>query len=295
MSIASMTGFARVRGTHADAHWAWELKSVNGRGLDLRLRCPPGFDGLDSAAREALGKALARGNVQATLSIERPPRPAEVRINAPVLEALLRVSDDLHAKTGAPRATIDGLLTVRGVVDVVEKADSDEEQATLQAAVIDSLRQAVAELAAARRVEGAAIASVIEAHLARIVELTAAAEAHPARTPAAIKSRLADQVKALLEQGQSLDPDRLHQEAVLIATRADIREEIDRLAAHVAHARRLLVEGGSIGRKLDFLAQEFNREANTLCSKSNDRELTEIGLSLKTTIDQLREQIQNVE
>jgi uncharacterized protein (TIGR00255 family) len=295
MSIASMTGFARVRGTHADAHWAWELKSVNGRGLDLRLRCPPGFDALEATAREVLGKALARGNVQAVLSIDRPHRPAEVRLNGPVLEALLRVSDDVHARTGAARATIDGLLAVRGVVEVVETADSDEEQAALQAAVVDGLRQAVTELAAARRVEGAALASVIEAHLERIVELTAAAETHPARTPAAIKARLADQVKVLLEQSQSLDQDRLHQEAVLIATRADIREEIDRLTAHVAHARRLLAEGGAIGRKLDFLAQEFNREANTLCSKSNDRELTEIGLSLKTAIDQLREQIQNVE
>jgi uncharacterized protein (TIGR00255 family) len=295
VTIASMTGFARARGAHGEAAWTWELKSVNGRGLDLRFRAPPGFEQLEPALREALAAALARGNVQAALSVDRPPRPAEVRINQTVLEAVAAAAEAIRARTGAPPATVDGILSIRGVVDVTEARESEEEHAALIAALAEGFRRAAAELVAARRAEGAALAGLLRGQLDAIERLVAEAEAHPGRRPEAIRGRLAESVRALIVESDRFDPDRLHQEAVLLAARADIREELDRLAAHVAHARRLLADGGPVGRKLDFLAQEFNREANTLCSKSSDRELTAIGLSLKTVVDQMREQIQNVE
>lgn len=295
MPLASMTGFARIRGSHGDTQWAWELKSVNGRGLDVRLRAPPGFDGLEGAVREAIGQVMARGSVQALLTIDRPLRPPQVRVNEGVLQALLAASEAVRQRTGAPPATVDGLFAVRGVVEVIDAAETEAERAALQAAVLDGVKEAARALVTMRRHEGQTLADIIGRQLGTIASLIARAETLPARQPAAIRARLEEQVKALLDTGAGFDADRLHQEAILIATKADVREEIDRLQAHVVHAHRLLAEEGAIGRKLDFLAQEFNREANTLCSKSNDRELTEIGLSLKTTIDQLREQIQNVE
>lgn len=295
MPIASMTGFARIRGSLGDTQWAWELKSVNGRGLDVRLRAPPGFDGLEGAVREAVGRVMARGSVQAQLTIDRPLRPPQVRVNESVLQALLAAAEAVRQRTGAPPATVDGLFAVRGVVEVIDAAETEAERVALQASVLDGVKEAARALVAMRRHEGQTLADIIGRQLETISGLVARAETLPARQPAAIRARLEEQVKALLDTGAGFDTDRLHQEAILIATKADVREEIDRLQAHVAHAHRLLAEDGAIGRKLDFLAQEFNREANTLCSKSNDRELTEIGLSLKTTIDQLREQIQNVE
>jgi uncharacterized protein (TIGR00255 family) len=295
MAIASMTGFARSRGVVANASWAWEVKSVNGRGLDVRLRVPPGFDEVEPQAREALSRALGRGNVQAGLTVERPARPVEVRVDEAALEALVRAADAVRARTGVAPATLDGLLSVRGVVDLVEQPESDEERQALQAAVLQGLTAAIEGLIGARHDEGARLAALLDGHLTTIEELVARAEHLPARQPDAIKARLAELVRQLVDGEVRLDPDRLHQEAVIAATKADIREELDRLTAHVAHARRLIADGGAVGRKLDFLAQEFNREANTLCSKSNDRALTEIGLSLKTVIDQMREQVQNVE
>jgi len=295
MPIASMTGFARARGQAGDAAFAWEVKSVNGRGFDLRLRVPQGFEAIEAQARDILSKLVSRGNVQATLTVDRPARPVEVRVNGEVLEKLLTAGLGVSARTGAAPPTVDGLLMVRGVVEVIETPESEEERTVLHRAVLDGLSEAGAMLIAARRSEGAALAALIEGHLETIGSSTARAEALPARQPAVIKAKLAEQLRLLLDAQPALDPDRLHQEAMLLAAKVDVREEIDRLKAHVAHARKLAAEGGPIGRKLDFLAQEFNREANTLCSKSNDRELTEIGLSLKTTIDQLREQIQNVE
>lgn len=297
MPISSMTGFARVAGTYGDTHWAWELKSVNGRGFDLRLRAPPGLDGVEAAARECLAKTLARGTVQANLAIERPPRPATIRINEDILSALVKAIETVRAKAGphvAP-ATIDGLLAVRGVVEVTESADSDEARLALQAAIIAGFGEATQALVATRQLEGQNIAKIVGHQIAGISELVERAERVVSRQPAALRARLEEHVKALLDNSANLDPDRLHQEAMILAMRADVREELDRLKAHIDHASRLVKEGGAVGRKLDFLAQEFNREANTLCSKSGDKELTEIGLSLKTIIDQLREQVQNIE
>jgi uncharacterized protein (TIGR00255 family) len=295
MAIASMTGFARAHGRAGEAAFVWELRSVNGRGLDLRLRVPQGLDGVEPQARELAGKRLARGNVQASLSVERPPRPAEVRLNAALLEELAASLRHAAARTGLAPPGLDSLVGVRGVVEVVEAQETDEDRQALSEAVLAGFAEALAALHEARLREGAAIAAVLGGHIDAIEGLVARAEGMAARTPEAVRTRLAEAVRLLVDAEPRLDPDRLHQEAVLAATRADVREELDRLTAHVAHARRLLGEGGAVGRKLDFLAQEFNREANTLCSKSNDRELTEIGLALKTAIDQLREQVQNVE
>jgi uncharacterized protein (TIGR00255 family) len=295
MSIASMTGFARVQGHHGDVRWAWELRSVNGRNLDLKLRLPFGSEALEPALREAATKRLARGNVQATLTVDRPRRPPEIRIDTAVLAALAAAASDAARLHGLAPPTADGLLSVKGVVDLVEPVESEEAQAGLSSALAAGYAEALDALCRARADEGVRLAGVLEGHLAAITALTAAARSHPSRQPEAIRTRLADQIAALLDASSALDPQRLAQEAALVATRIDVREEVDRLNAHVAHARRLIAEGGAAGRKLDFLAQEFNREANTLCSKANDREVTEIGLSLKTVIDQLREQVQNVE
>jgi uncharacterized protein (TIGR00255 family) len=293
--MASMTGFARVRGTHGSTQFAWELKSVNGRGFDVRVRLPSGFDGIEPTVRDVLARHVVRGNVQATLVVDRPPRPVDVMVATPVLDALLRAAEAIRARTGGPAPSVDALLQLPGVVTIVEEPESDEERAALHGSILAGLGEAAEALAAARREEGAKLAALIAGHVNEIERLTQAADTHPSRRPETIKARLAEQLAILLDAREGLDPDRLHQEAVLIANKVDVREEIDRLLAHVAHARSLLGEGGPVGRKYDFLAQEFNREANTLCSKSNDRELTAIGLSLKTTIDQLRKQIQNVE
>jgi uncharacterized protein (TIGR00255 family) len=295
MTIASMTGFARAQGSRGDIRWAWELRSVNGRNLDLKLRVPAGFDALEQGAREAVTKALARGNLQATLTLDRLRRAPEIRVDAAALGALAAAATEAARTHGLAPPTIDGLLSVKGVVEVVEPTDSEEERAGLFSALAASFAAALAALLASRATEGARLAGILEGHLGAIATLSATAREHPSRAPDAIRARLADQLKALLDTSTALDPQRLAQEAALIATRIDVREEVDRLDAHVAHARRLLTEGGAVGRKLDFLAQEFVREANTLCSKANDRGVTEIGLALKTVIEQLREQVQNVE
>lgn len=295
MALMSMTGFARADGAHAGYRWSWELRSVNGKGLDIRLRLPPGFDALEVAARERIGAVLSRGNLQIGLTIQKETPSATLRVNEPLLAELIalmrRVGDEIEA---AP-PSLDGLLGLRGVLETVETEDDAEVKAALQERLIADLDIALAALVAARQHEGDALATVLSGHLSEVETLTAAAEANPARAPEAIRRRLEEQVRALLDASASFDADRLHQEAVLLATRADIREEIDRLKAHVAAARDLLAAGGPVGRRLDFLAQEFNREVNTLCSKANDRSLTAIGLDLKAVVDQFREQIQNLE
>jgi uncharacterized protein (TIGR00255 family) len=201
----------------------------------------------------------------------------------------------VSAKVAASPPTLDGILAIRGVLDTVESEPDEAAREKLAGRIVADLDKAVGELVAMRAREGAAIATVLGARLDEMESLTRAAEASPARTPEAIRARLAEQVAALLDAAPALDPVRLHQEAVLLATRADIREEIDRLYAHIAAARELIAGGAAVGRRLDFLAQEFNREVNTLCSKSNDRALTALGLDMKAAVDQLREQVQNVE
>ena len=295
MSLNSMTGFSRLDGSAFGQRWTWELRSVNGKGLDVRLRLPAGLDRLEIPAKTRIGEHLTRGNVQVSLTLAREGGATTLRVNEDVLAAVLAAMNRIAEKIDATAPTLDGILAIKGVLETAEVEDDEATRAALDAALLDGLGTAVDGLSAARASEGAAITRVLSAQVDEIERLTAAAEACPARKPEAIRARLADQVAALMDQVPALDPQRLHQEAVLIATRADIREELDRLATHVSEARRLIAGGGAVGRRLDFLAQEFNRETNTLCSKANDRELTAIGLDLKAVVDQLREQIQNIE
>lgn len=295
MPLASMTGFARSQGSAGDYHWAWELKSVNGKGFDLRLRLPQGWDAIEVPARASAARHLARGNVSATLSVERTGALSAVHVNEEVLAALLETIRKIAKRVDASPPSLDGILGLKGVMEITETEESAGKRREAEGAVAAGFEAALSDLVSARRSEGAALARVLEARLVEIARLTAAAEASPARTPEAIRSRLAEQVKSIIGTGEKLDSDRLYQEAVLLAAKADIREEIDRLKAHVEAAQKLLAEGGPVGRKLDFLAQELNRESNTLCAKSNDVSLTAIGLDLKAAVDQFREQVQNIE
>ena len=295
MSLHSMTGFARADGSAEGYRWTWEIRSVNGKGLDIRVRFSPGFERLDGPARERCAGRLARGNIQTTLTVAGETAAGRIRINEAVLNEVLAVMQKIAGRIDAEPPTLDGILAIRGVVEAAEGEIDEATLARLDEKILASLDRALDGLVAARAREGEAIGATLEARLEEIGRLVRAAEASPARTPEVIRKRLAEQVAALLDATPGLDPDRLHQEAVLLATKADIREEIDRLDAHLAAAAELLSQGGPVGRRLDFLAQEFNRETNTLCAKSNDRAVTAIGLELKAVVDQLREQIQNLE
>ena len=295
MPLRSMTGFARAAGANETQRWTWELRSVNGKGLDVRLRLAQGCESLEPTVREKVGAALSRGNVQVGLAVQSQAGATHIRINEDVLAEVLQAMERIGSRIALQPPSLDGLLAVRGVVETVESEEDEAASAARFALMLADFDVALEALVGERVREGAALAAVLGERLDQIEKLAAAAEASPARTPEAIRKRIGEQVAALLEASQQFDPDRLHQEAVLIATRADIREELDRLAAHVAAARDLLGEDGAVGRRLDFLAQEFNREVNTLCSKSNDRGLTSIGLDMKALVDQFREQIQNVE
>lgn len=297
MPLCSMTGFARAEGADEGARWVWELRSVNGKNLDIRLRLAPGFETLEAAAREKIaGAGLSRGNLQAALTVSGQAGGTRVRINEAVLADVLAAMDRVMAKTSRVQLpSLDGILSIRGVLETADESDDETALAALAAKMIATLDGALAALRADREREGTAIGAVLAGRLNEIQRLTRAVEASPARTPEAIRARLVEQVAALTGASPALDPDRLHQEAVLLATRADVREELDRLYAHIDAARALLAERGPVGRRLDFLAQEFNREVNTLCSKSNDRAVTALGLELKAVVDQFREQIQNLE
>jgi uncharacterized protein (TIGR00255 family) len=295
MALSSMTGFARGHGVSGAYSWAWELKSVNAKGLDLRLRMPPGWDVVEGPARHSAAQVLARGTVHATLTVERLGIAPIVRVNEPVLAAVLATIRGLAGRVDAAEPRLDGILSLKGVIDVIDEDESEAERGAAEAAVIAGFSATIAELAAMRRHEGEALRRVLTQRAKEIAALVARAEVAPGRRPEAIKARIADQVATLLDASDRFDADRLHQEAILIASKADIREELDRLISHVAHIERLIAGGGPIGRRLDFLAQELNREANTLCSKSNDVELTNIGLELKSVVEQFREQVQNLE
>jgi uncharacterized protein (TIGR00255 family) len=295
MALSSMTGFARGHGVSGAYSWAWELKSVNAKGLDLRLRMPPGWDVVEGPARHSAAQVLTRGTVHATLTVERLGVAPIVRVNEPVLAAVLATIRGLAGRVDAAEPRLDGILSLKGVIDVIDEDESEAERGAAEAAVIAGFSATIAELAAMRRHEGEALKRVLTQRAKEIAALVAQAEVAPGRRPEAIKARIADQVATLLDASDRFDADRLHQEAILIASKADIREELDRLISHVAHIERLIAGGGPIGRRLDFLAQELNREANTLCSKSNDVELTNIGLELKSVVEQFREQVQNLE
>lgn len=294
MSLASMTGFARTQGRIGAWVWTWEIKTVNARGLDLRLRLPPGYDSVESEFRALIAKRVDRGTCHATLSATRADVASNVRIDRGVLDSLIAAIVDVPTGKYLRRASLDGLLAVRGVVEVVEPQDSEDDRAALQEAVRKGLGEALDALVAARRTEGAALHRVLVDRIARIGMLAKMAEDAPGRGPEAVRARLARQIDAL-GQTQGLDSTRLYQEAVLLAAKADIREELDRLMTHVAAVSTLLARGGVVGRRLDFLAQELGRESNTLCAKSNDAGLTAIGLDLKIEVEQFREQVQNIE
>jgi uncharacterized protein (TIGR00255 family) len=294
MTIASMTGFARNSGTTPLYRWAWELKSVNAKGLDLRLRLPPGFDSVEVEIRSRLGKALGRGTCYATLAAQREVNAPEVRINQDLLHLLSAALADLPISDKLRPASLDGLLAVRGVVDIREAGESEEDLAAFRAAALEGLDYAISALLEMRVREGDALRQILLARLDRLAALRLSADTCPARTPEAIRAKLAATL-AMLAPHANLDQNRLYQEALLLAAKADIREELDRLETHLRTAHDLLNAGGPIGRKLDFLAQELGREANTLCAKSNDASLTAIGLELRVEIEQFREQVQNIE
>ncbi|MHA7871466.1 MAG: YicC/YloC family endoribonuclease [Hyphococcus sp.] len=289
-----MTGFARVEGAHDRWRWTWELKSVNSRGLELRARLPQGFDSIEISMRKALQAKLKRGAVTANLSLAGESGEAGYRVNEKALLSAITAVETIssHLKCDPPRA--EGILALRGVMEPIDNEESDEARAELIGALLASFEETVEGLLAARISEGSAIHKVLTNVLDEIESLTGAAQNSAGATPTALRNRIATQLSELLE-GSAIPEDRLAQEAALLAVKADVREEIDRLNAHVVAARTLLKKKGAIGRELDFLSQEFNREANTLCSKAQDMGLKRIGLELKKAIDQLREQVQNVE
>lgn len=293
--LASMTGYARAGGTLPGIGFSVEIKSVNGRGLDLRMRLASGFDALESEIRRLIGKSITRGSLTVSLNVDREGEGGRVVVNHQALEAVLEGFKWLAGRVDADKPSLDGILALRGVLEQHESPLSADAEEALNVAILGAVAEAVTGLVAARREEGARIAAILTERIDEIAALTKAAEIHPGRSRDAILARLRQQVADLSEASPSLSDERLAQEAVLLATKADIREELDRLGAHIAAARQLIAGGGPVGRKLDFLSQEFNREANTLCSKSNDVALTAIGLDLKAVIDQLREQVQNIE
>src|ERR1700730_5489085 len=293
MTLASMTGFARAAGDAGPWRFAWELKSVNAKGLDLRLRLAPPFDAIDPEARGKIAGKLARGTVHATLIADREPMVPKVHINQDLLRELIGAVTRIALPEKIAPPTLDGLLAIRGVVDISDTAD-DATILQARASALDLLSTALDNLLAMRQNEGRALSILLSAQLERMATLAEAADLCPARKPEAIRARLA-QALALLAGNSNFDQNRLHQEALMLAAKAEIREELDRLIAHITAARELLAIGGTTGRRLDFLAQELSREANTLCAKSNDASLTEIGLKLRVEIEQFREQIQNIE
>jgi uncharacterized protein (TIGR00255 family) len=295
MVLSSMTGFARSHGTSGPYAFEWELKSVNAKGLDVRLRLPPGWDELETFAKKRAAEVLSRGTVYANFSVKRANALSTVRVNEDVLASIVRVAGVLAGKIDAVAPSIDGLLSLKGVIEVVEaEADETEDKAAKDAAAA-AFDQALTHLVDMRGREGTALGQILLQRMDEIEQLAKKAETAPGRKPEAVKARLAEQIALLLETSDRFDPDRLSQEALLIAAKADIREELDRIASHVAQARDMIAKGGPVGRRLDFLAQEFNREVNTCCSKSNDIELTNTGLEMKNVVEQFREQVQNLE
>ena len=295
MPLISMTGFADVQGALDSVRWRWETKSVNGRSLDLRLRMPMGFESIEPAARMLANERFKRGNIQATLNFEPQEGSRALRVDAAALAAAVKIAREVAAETGLAPARVDGLLSLKGVIvqDEVLALETPA-RAARDAAIIESLALAFDSLVRARRTEGAKLTAVFNQLIDEIAALTREAARVGEAQPSALREKLLEQVRELIA-ARELSEDRIAQEAALLAAKADVREEIDRLDAHVQAARALTHAKEPVGRKLDFLAQEFNREANTLCSKASDIALTRIGLALKAAIDQFREQAQNVE
>ncbi|WP_417788751.1 YicC/YloC family endoribonuclease [Terasakiella pusilla] len=296
MSIHSMTGFARTSGQYGNYSWTWEVRSVNGKGLDIRMRLPSGFDALDLPVRNAFGKLFTRGNMSVSLNVSHNQEQAGYRVNHELLKQLVGVMQDIQKDIPTVSApSVDGLMGLRGVIEPIEESESEEERAGVLKVILSSLENALQSLLEHRGSEGARMQEVLDTHLSEIADLCTKVEACAAAQPAAIKARLVRQLKDVMADLPELDEERIAQEAAVLMTKADVREELDRLRAHIDGARDLLAKGSPCGRKLDFLCQEFNREANTLCSKAQDVDLTRIGLDLKAVIEQFREQVQNIE
>jgi uncharacterized protein (TIGR00255 family) len=295
MAIQSMTGFARHEGDVDGFRFVWELRSVNGKNLDVRLRLPQGFEAIEQPVRKAVAAALTRGNLQVSLSISAASTSVEAVVNEAALDAVIELVNRLEDRIDARKPALDGILNIKGVLEFRDPELSEADREVRNQVVLAGFMKALEDLRTMRLSEGAALAKVLGDQVDRIGDLTLAVEADPSRSPEAIRARLSEQVASLMDTGATLDRDRLHMEAALLATKADLREEIDRLKAHVEAARALIAGEAAAGRRLDFLAQEFNRETNTICSKSNAAPVTAIGLDLKVLIDQFREQVQNLE
>ena len=295
MPVASMTGFARGTGQDGSVAWAWEAKSVNGRGLDVRCRLPAGMDAFDPEIRRIAGELFARGSLSVSLQIDGGQGQTRLSVNREALDQMLDVCRELRQEVDAAPPSLEALLAIRGVVELAEEEEAPEARGQRDALIVSNLRETLDALLVSRRDEGARIASVLADQLDEIARLAEQAADNAALQPEALRARLTERVGALIDATPALPEERLAQEVALLLVKSDGREEIDRLRAHVAAARELIEAGGAVSRRLDFLCQEFNREANTLCSKATDVELTRIGLDLKVVIDQLREQVQNLE
>ncbi|MDG4721235.1 MULTISPECIES: YicC/YloC family endoribonuclease [Thalassospira] len=294
MTVSSMTGFARVDGATDGFGWTWELRSVNGKGLDVRVRLNGGFERLEAKVRDTVSQHFKRGNMGVTLNVVRTAETSAYTVNRELLAELISIAEEFDNTSSLSAGTIADLMNVRGVLEAVEAQEDEATRDARDDVVLGSLNEAISQMAAHRAEEGEKLDAMLRGHVDNIEATVIRAGNCAAARGDAIKERLKRQIEELMDAGK-FEPERLHQEAALLATKADIREEIDRLKAHITAARDMLTKGGSIGRKLDFLCQEFNREANTLCSKANDIELTNCGMELKVIIDQLREQVQNVE
>jgi uncharacterized protein (TIGR00255 family) len=295
MTMKSMTGFARSDGVAGVLSWHWEVRSVNGRGLDIRTRIPAGFEVLEPRLRDAVNRRLSRGSINITLVVKRAQGEPELRLNERALDQVLAAIDRLKTRVAIGPLAAEALLNIKGLIELVEPEENEGEALARTEIVLASLDEALDGLVRARADEGARLRSILSEQIAGIAALVLMIERMPARTPDAIRQRLKQQVDRLLEASSTLDENRLHQEAALLAARADIEEELKRLNAHISAARDLVNSSEPVGRRFDFLAQEFNREANTLCSKANDADITRAGLELKVIIDQMREQVQNIE
>ena len=295
MTLSSMTGFGRSNNSFENYSWVWELKSVNGKGLDLRTRIPQGFDTLDKHVKSVAKKVLFRGTLNILLQIKKDGVETVLNVNEDVLNKLIIIAKDAAIKHNLSMPSIDNLLTIRDVIEVNNDDTPDYTEKGRDKAVKLSFDEALKSLISSREEEGAATYCMLSLILDDINRLLSEAEVIGLKQPELLKEKYEKKLGSLFDNKQDIDQGRLAQEIVLLALKSDIKEETDRLNAHIVSARKLLLTNGPVGRKLEFLTQEFNREINTLCSKSSDIRLTNIGLSLKASIDQFREQVLNVE
>lgn len=295
MTLSSMTGFGRAEGHYEHYSWVWEIRSVNGKGLDVRMRIPPGLDAFDQFIKTTIKKEITRGSINVLLQLSKEETDTDVKVNEAALDKLIGVAKKASVDHDLPMPSLDSLLSIRDVVEITTTEDNENQISERNDILKKSFIEALSELKSSRQDEGLATRKMLSDVIDQVEDLLNQAEEIANNQPSLLKEKFEEKVSALFDNKQGIDKDRLAQEIVLLATKADTKEETDRLRAHIASARTMLDAKGTIGRKMDFLTQEFNREANTLCSKSSDIALTNIGLSLKTAIDQIREQVQNVE